>query len=117
MTPSRLTSLASGGMLVALSAIAVTACGGGGATAASQPHKSEPLPAMVGVGRTALGEVLVNSTGRTLYVFKGDSGTTSACTGACADASHNRQPRRERRRQGGIAWNDVPSRRDKTGDL
>jgi predicted lipoprotein with Yx(FWY)xxD motif len=33
---------------------------------------------------TALGQVLTNSSGRTLYLFEQDSGTTSACTGTCA---------------------------------
>jgi predicted lipoprotein with Yx(FWY)xxD motif len=33
-----------------------------------------------------LGDILVNSTGRTLYLFQKDSGTQSACTGACAAA-------------------------------
>ncbi len=33
-----------------------------------------------------LGKILVDSQGRTLYLFKKDSGTTSACTGACATA-------------------------------
>jgi predicted lipoprotein with Yx(FWY)xxD motif len=33
-----------------------------------------------------LGRILVDSTGRTLYLFKGDSGTSSACSGACAVA-------------------------------
>jgi predicted lipoprotein with Yx(FWY)xxD motif len=33
-----------------------------------------------------LGRILVDSTGRTLYLFKGDSGASSACSGACAVA-------------------------------
>jgi predicted lipoprotein with Yx(FWY)xxD motif len=33
-----------------------------------------------------LGEILVDSRGRTLYLFKADQGTKSACTGACAGA-------------------------------
>ncbi|MCU1457530.1 MAG: hypothetical protein JWL73_1622 [Actinomycetia bacterium] len=40
----------------------------------------------VKVSKTKLGNTLVNSKGRTLYLFKKDSGTTSACTGACATA-------------------------------
>jgi predicted lipoprotein with Yx(FWY)xxD motif len=35
-------------------------------------------------GKTDLGNVLVNSKGRTLYHFLADEGTTSACSGACA---------------------------------
>jgi predicted lipoprotein with Yx(FWY)xxD motif len=33
----------------------------------------------------ALGEFLVGPDGRTLYLFAEDQGTTTACTGACAD--------------------------------
>ena len=35
-------------------------------------------------GRPRLGNVLVNSKGRTLYHFLADQGTTSSCSGACA---------------------------------
>jgi predicted lipoprotein with Yx(FWY)xxD motif len=31
-----------------------------------------------------LGKILVDSQGRTLYLFKADTGTTSACSGDCA---------------------------------
>src|SRR6185312_1024458 len=41
-------------------------------------------PASVGVASTGLGDVLVDRHGRTLYLVARDSGTTSACTGACA---------------------------------
>ncbi len=33
-----------------------------------------------------MGRILVDSTGHALYLFKGDSGTGSACSGACAVA-------------------------------
>lgn len=33
----------------------------------------------------SLGEYLVDADGRTLYLFDKDQGTTTACTGACAD--------------------------------
>ena len=33
-----------------------------------------------------LGDILVDTNGRTLYQFEKDQGTTSACTGACANA-------------------------------
>jgi predicted lipoprotein with Yx(FWY)xxD motif len=36
------------------------------------------------VASTGLGDVLVDRQGRTLYLFARDSGTMSACTGACA---------------------------------
>ena len=34
----------------------------------------------------SLGKILVDSQGRTLYLFQADKGTKSACTGACAVA-------------------------------
>jgi predicted lipoprotein with Yx(FWY)xxD motif len=38
------------------------------------------------VAQSGLGSILVNSQGLTLYLFQADSGTTSACFGACAAA-------------------------------
>jgi predicted lipoprotein with Yx(FWY)xxD motif len=40
----------------------------------------------VGVSNTPIGKALVNSKGLTVYLFKADRGTKSACTGACASA-------------------------------
>jgi predicted lipoprotein with Yx(FWY)xxD motif len=40
----------------------------------------------VGISNSGIGQILVNSQGRTLYLFKADQGTRSACTGACAGA-------------------------------
>jgi predicted lipoprotein with Yx(FWY)xxD motif len=40
----------------------------------------------VGFSNTGIGKILVDSRGRTLYLFKADQGTKSACTGACASA-------------------------------
>ena len=68
-----------------LTVVALAGCGGGGSKAAPAPPKTASGgPATVGVANVALGKILVNSQGRTLYLFQKDSGTTSACTGACA---------------------------------
>lgn len=78
-----------GGAIVALAGLALTACGSSGdtATASPQPPKTDTgKPATVGVTSTSLGDTLVDAQGRTLYLFKKDSGTTSSCTGACADS-------------------------------
>jgi predicted lipoprotein with Yx(FWY)xxD motif len=73
--------------LVALGGLTLAACGGGAAAAPATPPKTAtPQPTMVGVARSSLGQILVDSQGRTLYLFQKDSGTTSACTGACAMA-------------------------------
>jgi predicted lipoprotein with Yx(FWY)xxD motif len=72
--------------VIPLVALAVAACGGGGAATAAAPKTSTGASATIGVAKTSLGSILVNSTGRTLYLFKADVGTKSACTGACATA-------------------------------
>jgi predicted lipoprotein with Yx(FWY)xxD motif len=76
-----------GGAIVALAGLALAACGSSddNATASAQaPKTSTGRPATVGVTSTSLGNILVDAQGRTLYLFKKDSGTTSTCTGACA---------------------------------
>ena len=71
--------------LVAL-AIAVAGCGGGGTYGGSSSPAASPGGGgpSVGLGRTKLGNVLVDSHGRTLYLFEADKGTMSACGGSCA---------------------------------
>jgi predicted lipoprotein with Yx(FWY)xxD motif len=73
----------------AFAALAVAGCGGGGDNASAsrpQPKTSTGHAGTVGVAGTGLGNVLVDSQGRTLYLFAKDQGTTSACSGACANA-------------------------------
>jgi predicted lipoprotein with Yx(FWY)xxD motif len=78
--------------VIPLTALAVAACGGGGAATAAPapapaPAKITPTPTTaVRVASSSLGSILVDSQGRTLYLFKADSATKSACTGACATA-------------------------------
>jgi predicted lipoprotein with Yx(FWY)xxD motif len=72
-----------------LMGLTVTACGGsgGGASASpTAPSTSTGQAVTVGVASTSLGQILVDSQGRTLYLFQKDRGTTSTCTGACATA-------------------------------
>jgi predicted lipoprotein with Yx(FWY)xxD motif len=67
--------------------LAVAACGGGGATASRAPVKTSRGQAVtVGASNTSIGRILVDSQGRTLYLFKLDSGSRSECLGACASA-------------------------------
>jgi hypothetical protein len=48
----------------------------------------KPTPAATGtivkVGMTRLGDILVNSSGRTMYLFLADKGTTSTCNSSLA---------------------------------
>jgi predicted lipoprotein with Yx(FWY)xxD motif len=75
---------------VPIIALGVAACGGGGsgATAASSPPTTASgHAATVGTANAgSLGTVLVDSQGRTLYLFKKDTGTKSTCVGPCASA-------------------------------
>src|ERR1700720_449078 len=84
---SRSVAVLSAGGLAVLAAVAA-GCGGGSATAASSapPKTASGQAATVGISNTGLGQLLVNAQGRTLYLFKADQGTKSACTGACAEA-------------------------------
>ena len=74
MTRTRFFALLAVATVVSLTALAVTAVG----SVTKRPT--------VSVRSTSLGKILVNSQGRTLYMFKKDSGRKSACTGACAKA-------------------------------
>ena len=75
-----------GGALLLLAALAVAGCGGGGNSNASSgpPKTASGATATIGVSNESLGNILVNSQGRTLYIFTRDSGTMSECSGACA---------------------------------
>ncbi|MDQ6777570.1 MAG: hypothetical protein M3071_15450 [Actinomycetota bacterium] len=94
--------------LVSLAAVAVgvAGCGGSSGTTASSPgsgatsssgaagaYGAAPAatntpsgPAAVDVGKSNLGKFLVDSKGRTLYLFVADTGSSSSCSGACAGA-------------------------------
>jgi predicted lipoprotein with Yx(FWY)xxD motif len=80
--------------LAPLSALAVAACGSSsstpthteGAPASASPSSATRSSATVDLGRTGLGSVLVDSHGRTLYLWQADTGSKSTCSGACATA-------------------------------
>lgn len=90
MTRRRPIAFLSTAAAVPLVALAVAGCGGGGGAASastSPPTTPAGQAATVGVASNgSLGKILVDSQGRTLYLFEADSGTKSACTGACAVA-------------------------------
>jgi predicted lipoprotein with Yx(FWY)xxD motif len=86
MTRSKPLTFLASAAVIPLVALAVAACGGGGAATAATPKTSSGASATVGVSNSSLGSILVNSAGHTLYLFKGDVGTKSSCTGACATA-------------------------------
>ena len=80
--------LTSSGVMLA---VAVAAVGCGNAKKASTPATStgstSAATATTISSRTSpVGAVLVDSSGRTLYMFESDKGGKSACSGACASA-------------------------------
>ena len=81
------------GAALSATALAAAAFGSGASAATLSPAATNGQPATVSaakrtvnVRRTSLGKILVDSRGRTLYLFKKDSGKKSACFGACATA-------------------------------
>ena len=79
--------------VVALSLLALVAasCGGddngGETTAANAPATASGQSATIGTQSVGnLGTILVDSQGRTIYLFEKDSGTKSSCFGGCAAA-------------------------------
>ena len=86
MTRSRPITFLASAAVIPLVALAVAACGGGGAATAAAPKTSTGASATLGVAKSSLGPILVNRTGRTLYLFRADVGATSSCSGACAVA-------------------------------
>jgi predicted lipoprotein with Yx(FWY)xxD motif len=90
MTRSKPIRFLAGAAAIPLVALAVAGCGGGSnndsASAATAPAATPSGQAATVDTASAgnLGTILVNSQGRTLYLFAKDSGTKSACSGACA---------------------------------
>jgi predicted lipoprotein with Yx(FWY)xxD motif len=74
-------------------AVAIAGCGGSSSNNASaspstttKQSSSQAGAATVNIRSTSLGKILVDSQGRTLYLFEKDTGTKSSCSGACASA-------------------------------
>ncbi len=68
-------------------ALVLSGCGDDSNNSASKTTSTESQggqSATVDVASTDLGDVLVDSQGRTLYLFLADQGTTSECSGECA---------------------------------
>jgi predicted lipoprotein with Yx(FWY)xxD motif len=83
---------------VGVAAMAATAsgCSSTGTTTSSTPTASTSAPttatgsaapsqsvATVKTASSPFGQILVDGSGRTLYLFKADTGTTSTCNGSC----------------------------------
>jgi predicted lipoprotein with Yx(FWY)xxD motif len=87
MTRTSSITLRAGATALVLAAFAVAGCGSGGGNNAASPAPPKTANgqlATVGVANENVGKILVDSQGRTLYLFERDTGTKSTCTGACA---------------------------------
>jgi predicted lipoprotein with Yx(FWY)xxD motif len=85
MPRSRPISFLAAAAAVPLVALAVAGCGGND-TATTTVKPVSGSSGTVRVADSGVGKILVDSQGKTLYLFQKDSGTTSTCSGACATA-------------------------------
>jgi len=80
--------------IVVGAALLTAACGSGyskpagaaGAAPGSSAPSGQSTGAVVGVASSPRGQLLVDGSGRTLYLFEADKGTSSTCDGPCAQA-------------------------------
>jgi predicted lipoprotein with Yx(FWY)xxD motif len=77
--------------VVPVTALVVAGCGSSGNSGSSNASGTTAQPAsgssaVISLRTTSLGRVLVDSSGRTLYLFEKDKGPRSMCSGACATA-------------------------------
>jgi predicted lipoprotein with Yx(FWY)xxD motif len=86
MTGCRIIRLLAPVALAAAGALTVAACGGGDQAPGRLAAKPSTRQATVSVASSKLGRLLVDSHGRTLYLFEADAGMTSSCFGGCATA-------------------------------
>ena len=90
MTRSKPITFLAAAAIAPLAALAVSGCGGGGgggSGASAPPKLADGRTATVSVQNNGdLGKMLVDGRGHSIYLFKKDSGTKSACAGGCADA-------------------------------
>jgi predicted lipoprotein with Yx(FWY)xxD motif len=87
MTRSKPLTFLAGTAVIPLVALAAAGCGSkdNGTATAATPKTGSGHVATVGVANNdSLGNILVDSHGRTVYLFKKDTGTKSTCFGACA---------------------------------
>ena len=71
-------------MLVKRLLIVIAALAAAVSLAAGASGSSSPAAAVVATGRSSLGRILVDATGRSLYLFEKDARGRSACSATCA---------------------------------
>lgn len=74
-------------MMLLLAMLVATACGSSTSAATPASSPAAAPPATIAVANNAkLGQILVDGSGRTVYLFVADKGTTSVCYTDCAAA-------------------------------
>ncbi len=86
MTRSKPLGLLSAAVVLPLVALVAAGCGSSGGTSTAAAKTAGGSSATVSVANTGLGKILVDSQGKTLYLFAQDTGTKSTCSGGCATA-------------------------------
>ena len=86
MTRSKPLGLISAAVAVPLVALVAAGCGSSGDPSTATAKAANGSSATVSVAKSGLGKILVDSKGRTLYLWLKDSGDKSACSGGCAVA-------------------------------
>jgi predicted lipoprotein with Yx(FWY)xxD motif len=72
-------------LAAAAAVVLIAGCGGGSnKSSSSTPATSPSGTALVNSAGSGIGNIVVGPSGRTLYLFKKDTGPTSTCSGACA---------------------------------
>jgi predicted lipoprotein with Yx(FWY)xxD motif len=111
-------------VLIAFSVIAVlvvalieTGSDDAAGQSALNPANTIPGSFTLSIADTALGRVLVDSDGLTLYIFKKDSSTSSACNSVCTLVWHPLSANGEIRLAPGLAATDVGSVQRSNGDM
>lgn len=85
-TRSRSSTFVASAAVVALFALALAGCSSASQASGSTPKSNGAEQGTVDVATSGLGQILVDSQGRTPYLFAKDTGTQSECTGACASS-------------------------------
>jgi predicted lipoprotein with Yx(FWY)xxD motif len=74
------------GALLAVTALLAVGCGGSSKATSSSLPAAGASKSTVAAASSSLGDMLVSSSGTTLYLFAKDRGGVSSCTGACAQS-------------------------------
>ena len=82
--PNALTAAARRPRMIVAAAAVATFAAASFAFHAPATHAAQAKAAVVSTAKTSLGRIIVNSNGRTLYLFGKDRNGKSACSGQCA---------------------------------